>query len=106
MPDVEVTRDIVYGEARIQFSTTPVSRLLRLDRYMPATPASQARPALILAFGGAFHRGDHVTTSRRGNTQQYDQWPPTAKPPRAAVGVACSIDYRLVTEDPDRARHR
>lgn len=101
MPDVEITHDIVYGEARIGFSTTSVPRLLRLDRYMPTRPASQARPALILAFGGAFHRGDRrddeFGEGARSNT-------PVAAYCEAAARrgwVACSIDYRLVTEDPD-----
>jgi len=100
-PEIEVTRDIVYGQAGIQFSTTPVARTLQLDRYRPAHPASQAQPALILAFGGAFHRGnrqdDEFGEGARSNT-------PVAAYCEAAARrgwVACSIDYRLVTEDPD-----
>lgn len=99
--DIEIARDIVYGEGRIQVGTKPTTRPLQLDRYSPAGPASQKRPALILAFGGAFHRGnrrdDEFGEGARRNT-------PVAAYCEAAARrgwVACSIDYRLVTEDPD-----
>ena len=100
-PGVEITRDIVYGQALVEVGTTPRLRTLQLDRYAPASAASGPRPALIMAFGGAFHRGnrrdDEFGEGARRNT-------PVAAYCEAAARrgwVACSIDYRLVSEDPD-----
>jgi len=57
---VRVTRGIVYGHAMVQANAVPRSRPLLLDRYEPAVePVSgMRRPVLVMAFGGAFHRGD------------------------------------------------
>ncbi|MFM9982723.1 MAG: alpha/beta hydrolase [Burkholderiales bacterium] len=100
---VRVTRDVAYGTAKVGVSTTtPKDRTLALDVYEPeGGPAGVARPALILAFGGAFHRGNkesdefdnegHRNTPMSGYCREF-----------ARRGyVAFSIDYRLVQEDPD-----
>ena len=100
---VRVTSNVPYGSARVGFcSSAPKDRTLALDVYAPdAGPANAARPALILAFGGAFHRGNkeadefdsegHRNTPVSGYCREF-----------ARRGyVAFSIDYRLVPEDPD-----
>jgi acetyl esterase/lipase len=100
----EVTRDVEYSRAGVGFtSTEPGQRPLRLDIYHPpaALRAAGARPALILAFGGAFHRG-----SKEDDTVQEDgpKNTPVAEYCRrfARRGYVCfSIDYRLIPEDPD-----
>jgi acetyl esterase/lipase len=100
----EVTRDVEYSRAGIGFTgNDPRQRALRLDIYHP--PASfrevGGRPALILAFGGAFHRG-----SKEDDTVKEDgpKNTPVAEYCRrfAARGYVCfSVDYRLIPEDPD-----
>lgn len=104
---VQVTRDIVYGQARVDCADGRPGRLraLRLDRYAPADDGHGApRPVAVLAFGGAFHRGskedDAFETPEARNTSVADYC-------RLLAGqgmVACSIDYRLVQEDPDPGR--
>ncbi len=96
---VHITRDLVYAHALVQASSTPRSRALKLDVYEPHTPG-RLRPALIMAFGGAFHRGnkeaDEFDNGGHRNT-------PVAHYCHAFAqrgGVAFSIDYRLVQEDP------
>ena len=100
---VRVTRGIVYGHALVQAHAVPRSRALLLDRYEPAAkPASGVRrPVLVMAFGGAFHRGDRQADEfgegKHANT-------PVSAYCHAFASrgwVACSIDYRLVQEDPD-----
>jgi len=98
---VALTPDIVYGEGRIHAGRTPVLRPLRLDRYAPADDGNGPRPALIMAFGGAFHRGDR-RNDEFGEGEHRNT--PVAAYCEAAARrgwVACSIDYRLVSEDPD-----
>lgn len=101
---VEVKRDIVYGMGRIHVSdpARSVERPLALDLYEPSGTGSAHRPALLLAFGGAFHRGskedDVVPEGDKGrNTAIADYCRALAR----RGYVACSIDYRLIPEDPD-----
>lgn len=101
---VQLTRDIVYGQARVDCADGRPGRLraLRLDRYAPADGGRGApRPVAVLAFGGAFHRGskedDAFESPEARNTSVADYC-------RLLAGlgmVACSIDYRLVQEEPD-----
>jgi acetyl esterase/lipase len=103
--DVRVTRDVVYGQAGIGYSSgVPGIRPLRLDVYEPtgadADGRAAQRPALLLAFGGAFHRGskedDTVDDNGHRNTS-------VAQYCRAFARrgyVAFSVEYRLVPEDP------
>lgn len=100
---ISVTRDLVYGHATVQASTAPRLRPLKLDVYAPAeaAPAGAQRPALIMAFGGAFHRGnkeaDEFDNDGHRNTPVSSYCQAFAR----RGGVGFSIDYRLVQEDPD-----
>jgi dienelactone hydrolase len=100
---LSITRDLVYGHATVHASTTPRLRPLKLDVYAAASaaPAGALRPALIMAFGGAFHRGnkeaDEFNKDGHRNT-------PVSSYCRALAsrgGVGFSIDYLLLQEDPD-----
>ena len=95
---IEVERGIVYGHARVGFGGQPVERALKLDLYRPKRRAGDApHPAIVLAFGGAFHRGQRENDAfEGGNTAIADYGRAFA----ARGFVACSIDYRLVPEDP------
>lgn len=56
----EIKRNVVYGTGIIAASSKPFEQELTLDAYIPNTSGTEAilRPAVILAFGGAFHRGE------------------------------------------------
>ena len=102
--DVKVLRDVVYGHAPVNFTQPggPVEKLLKLDVYLPAGEAEKSalRPTIIFAFGGAFHRGSKENDSfesEGGNTSVADYCMRFAR----RGYVACAIDYRLVTDDPD-----
>ena len=59
---VRVTRDVQYASGRINVNSTPSDRPLCLDVYEPENvPTGSLRPGLIMAFGGAFHRGSKET---------------------------------------------
>jgi dienelactone hydrolase len=102
--EVELISNIVFGSANVDYrgGEGPMrERVLRLDCYKPKYASDQPLPALILAFGGAFHRGskedDTVVENGHSNT-------PIAEycARFAARGYVCfSIDYRLAQEDPD-----
>lgn len=101
--DVRVTRDVKYGEGKVGFSADGASRGyrdLRLDVYEPVTASDRPRPALIMAFGGAFHRGSKSEEVFEGENpctgvaEYCRQF--------ARRGYVCfSIDYRLMQEAPD-----
>ena len=95
-------RDIAYGEAGIGHTGTPGRKTLRMDAYLP-DGASGPVPAVVLAFGGAFHRGSKAddcfpTAGRYGANTAMAEYCRRF----AAAGFACfSIDYRLAADDPD-----
>lgn len=93
-----ITRGIVYGRALVGFGSRPVERELKLDLYRPLHVAGALpHPVIVLAFGGAFHRGQRENDAfEGGNTAIADYCRAFA----ARGFVACSIDYRLVPEDP------
>src|SRR6266480_3573028 len=99
---VRVTRDVRYATARVNVSTKPAERELLLDVYQPEDLAAGTRsPALVLAFGGAFHRGsresDRVDAEGQKNTTIAEYCRLFAQRGYSSF----SIDYRLVQEDPD-----
>ncbi|MEO9147957.1 MAG: alpha/beta hydrolase fold domain-containing protein [Burkholderiaceae bacterium] len=103
---MEVIRDLVYGSGLVRCSDPQgaVKRELKLDLYRPRVRDADVRlPALVLAFGGAFHRGSKENDSfeaEGGNTSVADYCRRFAR----RGYLACAIDYRLVTEDPDPGR--
>jgi dienelactone hydrolase len=101
--EVRVTRAVVYGHAVVQIHTGRRTRPLLLDRYEPVIEVApgERRPVFVMAFGGAFHRGDR-------QADEFGEGEHTNTPVSAYCRsfasrgwVACSIDYRLVQEDPD-----
>lgn len=105
---VEVIRDVQYGTGRVNHTTAPKSRALCLDVYLPQSSSTansmvptSGRPALIMAFGGAYHRGskeaDEFDVEGHQNTPVSEYCHEFAR----RGYVAFSIDYRLVQEDPD-----
>jgi acetyl esterase/lipase len=100
--EVQVTRDVQYATGRVGANSNARDRPLCLDAYEPESdPAGTLRPALIMAFGGAFHRGskeaDEFDNEGHRNTPVAQYCREFARRGYAAF----SIDYRLVQEDPD-----
>lgn len=99
---VQIISNEVYATAGIHFSTQPLQRNLLVDVYQPIDlPPGTRSPALIMAFGGAFHRGskedDAFEVEGSTNTAIAEYCLEFAK-----RGYVCfSIDYRLIQEDPD-----
>lgn len=97
--EVAVTRAVRYGAGVVGNPAAPRERDLLLDVYAPGG-APGPRPALIMAFGGAFHRGsrqhDRVEAEGQKNTTIAEYCARFA----ARGYVAFSIDYRLIPEDP------
>ena len=100
MYPVEIERDIIYGTAYVgQLAGNLQARALRLDHYRPLG-APTPTPALVLAFGGAFHRGS------KDNDVRPEDGPKNTSIASycerfARRGYSCfSIDYRLTPEDP------
>jgi dienelactone hydrolase len=101
--DVSLTEDVTYGVGGVDYvaGRGPARyRDLKLDVYQPVEAGNEPRPALILAFGGAFHRGSKGVEVFEGEN------PSTAMAEYcrefARRGYVCfSIDYRLMQEAPD-----
>lgn len=98
---VAVERDVCYGHAAVDHGSTPRLRPLLLDIYRPADAAAGPRPAIVFAFGGAFHRGSRTNDTVVENG--HENTPVSAYCHEfARRGYVCfSIDYRLTPEDPD-----
>lgn len=100
---VSIQTDVVYGQGLVGVSSpTPKKRDLKLDVYRPTTAGKplEGRPAVVMVFGGAYHRGDRGTKlfeedgASDSSMSDYCQM-------FASAGYVClSIDYRLVPEDP------
>lgn len=103
---VRILRNIPYAEARIGYAggAGALRRVtLAFDAYLPAPAPSRPAPALVMAFGGAFHRGRKEDDSFPA-AGAYGPNTAVAEYCRrfAAEGFACfSVDYRLAPDDPD-----
>ncbi len=100
---VSVSPDVVYGKGMVgATSTKPYYRDLKLDIYRPIANGKPVagRPAVVLAFGGAFLRGSKGTMRFEedgASDSSMGDWCQTL----AAAGYVClSIEYRLMPEDP------
>jgi len=102
--EVDIERNVPYGRGRVGMSSTPAWRTLALDVYRPRASSdapANGRPGLLLAFGGAFHRGSKETDEFEGATQRNTPVAAYCHEFARRGYVAFSIDYRLVQEDPD-----
>ncbi|MFM1988933.1 MAG: hypothetical protein RJA99_1890 [Pseudomonadota bacterium] len=99
---IRIERDLRYGEGAIGHgSAAPGTRPLLMDVFVPDGEAPEGgRPALVLAHGGAYHRGakdrDEFEQGGTHNTPVHEYCERFA-----ARGYACfSIGYRLTQERP------
>jgi acetyl esterase/lipase len=103
---IRTQRDIVFAQARIGYykGEGPMQVVsLKLDAYLPAVPAVTPAPALVLAHGGAFHRGSKEDDTGPGPNPNTT----TAEYCRrfAALGwPSFSLQYRLAQTDPEPSR--
>jgi len=101
---VSIERDIVFARAHVGFNEPqrPMREVaLRLDAYLPATTDGRPLPALIMAFGGAFHRGSKENDAFSDGTGTSTS---VAEYCRhfAELGMAAfSVEYRLAQTDPE-----
>lgn len=99
---ITIRKDVSYGHGVIKASGENRLRPLLLDAYLPSQTHERQNvtPAIILAFGGAYHRGGkghyQFTEDGASDSSMADYCHALA-----TRGVACfSIDYRLTPEDP------
>jgi dienelactone hydrolase len=100
---VSVQYDVVYGQGIVGATgPDPHSRNLKLDVYRPLVDGKPlgARPAIVLAFGGAFHRGSKGTVRFEEDGASDSPMGDYCRAFAAAGYVCLSIEYRLVPEDP------
>lgn len=104
--DVRALADIPYGESLVGFNggAGPMRlTTMTMDAYLPGSAAAHPAPAIVLAFGGAFHRGSKDNDSFP-DAGAYGPNTAMAEYCRrfAAEGLACfSVSYRLAPDDPD-----
>lgn len=94
-----VIEEVPYGQATVERDGIESARDLWMDVYQPDGEATAPRPAVIMTFGGAFHRGSPRATTESGgatDTSMADYCRSFA-----AAGYTCfAIDYRLTPEGP------
>lgn len=100
--EYEFLGDVVYGSGTVNASSQAADRDLLLDAYLPIDQSEDApsKPAVVLAFGGAFHRGEkgdfQFSEDGASDSSMADYCAALAQ-----RGYACfSIEYRLTPEDP------
>ncbi len=104
---VQITHDIVYGRAPVGFTQAkPSARDLLLDVYRPVDAGKflASRPAIIMAFGGAFHRGSRGEARFEEDGAQDSSMADYCRSFARSGYVCFSIDYRLTPEDPGLLR--
>jgi acetyl esterase/lipase len=99
---IRIVRDVVFATPQVGFNggKGPLAPYpIKLDAYLPE--GSGPSPALVLAFGGAFHRGSK-------ETDEFTDGVGTSTPMSdycryyAERGYACfSLQYRLAQTDPE-----
>lgn len=104
--EVSVTPDLIYGEGAV---TTPggkvTERALKMDVYRPARDGKPLaeRPAVVMMFGGAFHRGskgaEKFEEDGASDSSMADYCTRFAR----AGYVCAAIEYRLAPENPQLA---
>ena len=100
-----VQTDIVYGTGLVDAADDPHARPLKMDAYLPAgASADRPAPAIVMAFGGAFHRGSKGDDTFYENGAQDSSMASYCRA-IAKAGIACfSIEYRLTPEVPAPGR--
>jgi len=95
----KITPNVTYGQGDVVRDGETFSRDLWMDVYEPVEKAEEPRPAVIMTFGGSFHRGGPRFTFEVDGAQDTSMGDYCRK--LASLGYVCfAIDYRLATELP------
>ncbi|MBS2100505.1 dienelactone hydrolase family protein [Carboxylicivirga linearis] len=102
VPDIvqyEVTPDVKYGEGKVNANGKVAMKDLTMDVYYPKAESSEPRPAVILTYGGSFHRGNPRSpyTGFGGQTTSMSQY---AMRYAAEGFVVFTINYRVAPDNP------
>ncbi|MBR8534090.1 alpha/beta hydrolase [Carboxylicivirga sediminis] len=102
VPDVvqyEVTPDVKYGEGKVNANGKVAMKDLTMDVYYPKGESSEPRPAVILTYGGSFHRGNPRSsyTGFGGQTTSMSQY---AMRYAAEGFVVFTVNYRVAPDNP------
>jgi len=102
VPDIvqyTVIPDVKYGEAKVKQNGEVSNKDLTMDVYYPSEESNEARPAIILSYGGSFHRGNPRSTYNGygGQTTSMSQY---AQRFAAEGYVVFTINYRVATDNP------
>ena len=100
---VEIIKDVVYGEGKVGYAEGAgaiTAMPLMLDAYLPERRGTRARPCLLLAFGGAFHRGSKEADSFSDGVGTSTAMAEYCRH-FAEMGLpSFSVSYRLAQTDP------
>ena len=101
--NVNVQQGVVYGKGTVVGEDgEDYDRNLLMDVYSPSDESEGPRPAVILCFGGSFHRGGPDFVFHEGGAQ--DTSMSTYCHTLAQLGYVCfAIEYRLAPEEPTRS---
>lgn len=102
VPDIiryEVRPDVKYGEGKVSLDGEAAMKDLTMDVYYPKAESSEPRPAIILTYGGSFHRGNPRSsyTGFGGQTTSMSQY---AMRYAAEGFVVFTINYRVAPDNP------
>lgn len=98
---VHIQKDIVYGiGAIVEENGAETVRELKLDMYQPIRETPVPTAAVILAFGGAFHRGSKEDDAYGVAPQRNNSIAWYCNEFARRGYFACAIDYRLIPENP------
>lgn len=101
----EVETDVVFGTGRVIVDGRETERDLALDVYTPSEPHNgDARPAVILVHGGAFHRGGRREPPYREAGAVHSRMEDYARLLTPLGYVCFVIEYRLAPELPQTDR--
>ena len=101
----EVETDVVFGTGRVIVDGEETVRNLELDVYTPSEPHDgNARPAVILVHGGAFHRGGRRQPPYREAGAVHSRMEDYARLLTPLGYVCFVIEYRLAPELPQTDR--
>ena len=95
----KVTADVKYGEGKVKKDGKIAMKDLTMDVYYPAEESNEARPAVILSYGGSFHRGNPRIpySAFGGQTTTMSQY---AMQYAAEGFVVFTINYRVAPDNP------